>query len=473
MLRSPRPQALPPSSRGARPPTSAPEKTAVCRHWLAGYCSRDPCRFMHGGGGGRDGGSRGEVRGHHQRRSLTYHRVAQDQEDKLCHQWASGDDCARGGNGGEVHRHHQRRSLTYHRVAQDQDRRRQSREQQLPQKEDKLCHHWASGDDCARGENCRFLHSWSSGSEFCMVAQLHGHQETITGVGLSSGTGMLFSGSKDGTVRSWDCSTGACVRVFQVSREVGSLVTEGSWVFVGVHDAVKAYNASNSAEFSLAGVVGQVYAMIVGNSTLFAGAQDGSVLAWRMPPDSGAGDPFHFAKKLEGHRLAVISLMIGNRFLYSGSMDSTVRVWDTETLNCVRTLEAHSGAVTSLLCWDRYLISASTDKKVRVWGQREDGQAGDLEQVYERSESHGVVRLFGMHDRDAKPVMFCSCEDGAVRAYELPSFAERGRIFARKEMRDIQTGGGEGCLFFIGDASGAVTVWKWTEKEKEKEPMSS
>ncbi|XP_030460621.2 zinc finger CCCH domain-containing protein 48-like [Syzygium oleosum] len=429
MPRSQNSQTRTPWSRGARPPTTYAEKTGVCHHWLAGHCSRDPCRFLHGGGGG-DGGSRPEVRHHHyQRRSHAYHRVAQD----------------------------------------DQDRRHGPREQQ-PQKQDKLCHRWTSGNDCARGENCRFLHSWSRGGEFSVVAQLHGHQEAVTGVGLPSGTGRLFSGSRDGTVRSWDCGTGACDGVFQVGREVGSLVTEGPWVFVGVPDTVKAFNASTAAEFSLAGVVGQVYAMIVGNSTLFAGAQDGSVLAWRMPPDSGAGDPFHFAGKLEGHRLAVISLMIGNGFLYSGSMDSTVRVWDTATLECVRTLEAHSGAVTSLLCWDRYLITASTDKKVKVWGQREDGQAGDLEPVYEREESHGVVRLFGMHDGGARPVVFCSCEDGAVRAYELPSFAERGRIFARKEVRDIQTGG-DGGLFFTGDDSGAVTVWRWPEKENE--PMSS
>ncbi|KAL3725401.1 hypothetical protein ACJRO7_030425 [Eucalyptus globulus] len=78
----------------------------------------------------------------------------------------------------------------------------------------------------------RFLHSWSRGGELCMLAQLRGHQDAVTGAGLPSGSGVLFSGSRDGTVRSWDCGTGACVRVFQVGREVGSLVTEGSGVFV-------------------------------------------------------------------------------------------------------------------------------------------------------------------------------------------------------------------------------------------------
>jgi hypothetical protein len=38
-------------------------------------------------------------------------------------------------------------------------------------------------------------------------------------------------------------------------------------------------------------------------------------------------------------------------------------------------------------------------------------------------------------------------------------FSERGKIFAKQEVRAIQTG--PGGLFFTGDGSGQVKVWQW------------
>ncbi|GKD87907.1 zinc finger CCCH domain-containing protein 48-like protein, partial [Tanacetum coccineum] len=58
----------------------------------------------------------------------------------------------------------------------------------------------------------------------------------------------------------------------------------------------------------------------------------------------------------------------------------------------------------------------------------------------------------------SKPVLLCACNDNTVRAYDLPSFMERGKIFAKQEIRSIQGGPN---LFFTGDGTGEVRVWKW------------
>lgn len=39
-------------------------------------------------------------------------------------------------------------------------------------------------------------------------------------------------------------------------------------------------------------------------------------------------------------------------------------------------------------------------------------------------------------------------------------FSERGKIFSKEEVRSIQVG--PGGLFFTGDGSGQVRVWKWS-----------
>uniref|UniRef100_M1B4U3 F-box and wd40 domain protein n=1 Tax=Solanum tuberosum TaxID=4113 RepID=M1B4U3_SOLTU len=72
----------------------------------------------------------------------------------------------------------------------------------------------------------------------------------------------------------------------------------------------------------------------------------------------------------------------------------------------------------------------------------------------------GVLALCGMHDSEAKPVLLCSRNDNTIRVYDLPSFSERGKIFSKESVRRIEIG--PAGLFFTGDESGQVRVWKWS-----------
>ncbi|KAG5105656.1 hypothetical protein JHK82_042626 [Glycine max] len=172
------------------------------------------------------------------------------------------------------------------------------------------------------------------------------------------------------------------------------------------------------SEFTLDGPKGRVRAMTVGNNTLFAGAEDGVIFAWRG--SSKADSPFELVASLTGHTKAVVCLAVGCKMLYSGSMDQSIKVWDMDTLQCTMTLNDHTDA--------------------------------------------GVVSLFGMPDAEGKPILFSSCRDNSVHMYELPSFSERGRLFAKKDVALIELG--PGGLFFTGDESGLLMVWKWLEVPK-------
>ncbi|KAH1047358.1 hypothetical protein J1N35_038142 [Gossypium stocksii] len=144
----------------------------------------------------------------------------------------------------------------------------------------KLCKYWMSGH-CHRGDKCWYLHSWSGGYGFTILAKLEGHKKTIRGIALPSGHDKLYSGSSDGTAWIWDGHTGKCPHFTNLGDEAGSLITEGAWVFIGMKNAVKALNIHSDLELNLKGPVGQVYAMIVAGDMLFAGAQNGGIIAWR------------------------------------------------------------------------------------------------------------------------------------------------------------------------------------------------
>ncbi|MFS8018840.1 putative transcription factor WD40-like family [Helianthus anomalus] len=115
-------------------------------------------------------------------------------------------------------------------------------------------------------------------------------------------------------MRVWDCQFGQCADVIKAGGEVGCMLSEGPCMFVGLPNLVKALNVQTSAELSLNRPVGQVYSLVVGNDLLFAGTQDGSILAWKYNVASNCFEP---AASLQGHTSAVVTLVVGANKLYS------------------------------------------------------------------------------------------------------------------------------------------------------------
>ncbi|XP_047943570.1 zinc finger CCCH domain-containing protein 48-like [Salvia hispanica] len=400
----------------------------VCFHWEKGNCSRNPCPFLHPTAAN---GKRG-------------------------HQGFGAEDNYRGGGGlrrsGNYNFSNSNHSNSWGRP---QPQQLAGGNRNFVRKvEKKICNYWVQGS-CRYGDTCKFLHHWSTDS-FTLLTTLEGHKQAVTGITLPSGSDKLYSGSEDETVRVWDCQSGQLSSVVNLGCSVGCMLSEGPWVFVGLTNLVKAWNVQTSMELSLSGPVGQVYSIVVGNDLLFAGNKDGTILAWKF---NAATNYFEPAASLKGHTLAVVTLVVGGNRMYSGSMDHTIRVWSLETLQCIQTLTGHNHVVTSVLCWNQFLISASLDNTVKFWATTE---SGNLEVTYTHTEEQGLITLCGMHDSESKPVLFCSCNDNSVRVYDLPSFSERGKIFSKEEVRSLQIG--PGGLFFTGDGSGQVRVWKWSSE---------
>ncbi|KAK7385515.1 hypothetical protein VNO78_31237 [Psophocarpus tetragonolobus] len=401
----------------------------TCVYWRAGRCNRNPCRFLH-----REISSPSP--------HTAYHNVnASYRYGKKLHSSSE-----------NMPNHNAKTAL----VKKSGDRKIDANVSK--KSSPTICKYWTK-NNCVHVEKCLNLHSWFYGDGFSTIAKLQEHKKVITGIALPVGSDKLYSGSTDGTVRIWDCHTGRCAKLINLGAEVTSLISEGPWIFVGLKNAIKAWNTQTVSEFNLDGPKGQVLTMTVGNDILFAGAEDGVISAWRGR--SEANSPFELVASLTGHTRAVVCLTVGGKMLYSGSMDQSIKAWNMDTLQCTMTLKEHTGIVTSLICWDQYLLSCSSDCTIKIWACLEEGS---LNVIYTHNEEHGVVSLSGMPDAEGKPILFCSCRDNSVRMYELPSFSERGRLFAKKEVASIELG--PGGLFFTGDGTGLLKVWKWLEVPK-------
>eukprot|EP00850_Spirogloea_muscicola_P015164 SM000114S24127 [mRNA] locus=s114:97755:100785:+ [translate_table: standard] len=344
------------------------------------------------------------------------------------------------------------------------------------------------------------------------MTELRGHEKAVRAIALPAGSSQLYTGGQDESVRVWNCVTGQCTSVVQMGGDVGALLSESGWLFVGLPNEVKTWNMQSAAQHSLTGPKGQVHSMAINGDMLFAGTHDGNILLWKFNPSSNGFDP---VVSLTGHTLPVLVLQVASNRLYSGSMDQSIRVWDLSSGQCVQTLLGHTGIVMGLLCWEQYLLSCSLDGTIKVWGMSSSGQ---LDNTYTHPETdetpngasdaprdvsgkrHSCTRLFdfatstlelcslyradqgrpkadqgrslclfngqgalslsGTIDGASKPVLLCAYNDNTVRLYDLPTFNERGALFTLEEVRALHVG--PGGIMFSGDSHGDVKVWRWT-----------
>ncbi|XP_052186657.1 zinc finger CCCH domain-containing protein 48-like isoform X2 [Diospyros lotus] len=420
------------SKRPPRPFRRGGPRNIVCTFWLEGRCTRHPCKFLHA------------LPSESAPAAALASKQEQFQGRKSSRTWKRNPEEAKSG-GAKINSSVEPERHDIKRVEDKKE----------------VCQAWLSGNCMLGDQDCQYLHTWFYGSGFSLLAKLNGHSDTITGIALSSGSDKLYSGSRDKTVRIWDCHTGLCVDALEMSSEVLCLKSEGPWLFVGLKNALKAWNTQKSFEAlttlpTAPVIVGEVHAIEAMDNMLFAGTQGGIIFAWKFRCEDEIPE---LASSLKGHSHAVISLIIGAGMLYSGSMDNTIRVWDMNNLLCVQTLEGHTGAVLSVICWDHYLFSCSLDGTVKAWGMAKEDQF-ELEMLYSREEQEdGVLKLRGIQDADGKPILLCSCNDNSVRLYDLPLFPKRWLLFSKREVRAIETSSAAG-LFFTGDATGQVTVWK-------------
>ena len=78
-------------------------------------------------------------------------------------------------------------------------------------------------------------------------------------------------------MRVWNSQSSQCTGVINLGGEVGCMISDGSRLFVGVPNVVKAWHTQNNTELSINEYIGQIYALVVGNDLLSTSAQDGAV----------------------------------------------------------------------------------------------------------------------------------------------------------------------------------------------------
>lgn len=72
----------------------------------------------------------------------------------------------------------------------------------------------------------------------------------------------------------------------------------------------------------------------------------------------------------------------------------------------------------------------------------------------------GVLAIAGAVDAQQRPVLLTSYnDDGCVRLWDLPTFADRGQLPSMRDSRALVTAPGD--VLVAGDSHGTVKAWRW------------
>ncbi|QCD94183.1 hypothetical protein DEO72_LG5g2263 [Vigna unguiculata] len=146
-----------------------------------------------------------------------------------------------------------------------------------------------------------------------------------------------------------------------------------------------------------------------------------------------------------------ITLLAGTNKLNSGSTNGTIRIWDCHTGQSLKVI--NFGTEVNSLISEGPWIFVGLKNAIKALNTKTNLQ-------YTLDGPKGRI----LHMIVGNNILFTG-RGNLVCMYELPSFSERGRLFARKDITSFALGADRG-LFFTGDGTGLLRIWKRNELSK-------
>jgi hypothetical protein len=204
---------------------------------------------------------------------------------------------------------------------------------------------------------------------------LKGYSHDVFSASFSADGSQVVSASKDGTIRTWDTTTGNTKQLLKRGQgqiRSAAFSADGSRIVSARSDGtVDIWNtASGLMEQVLVGHSDEVNsaAFFKDDSLVVSASDDGTVRVWGMLGET---------KQVLKHpsRVWSVAISLDGIRIVSASQDHTVRIWNTETGKTEQVLKGHTDEVNfaSFSKDGSQIISASDDGTVRIWSAHQRG----------------------------------------------------------------------------------------------------
>lgn len=301
--------------------------------------------------------------------------------------------------------------------------------------------------------------------------RLEGHTDAVVAVQLCGSS--LLSGSRDGTLRTWDLRATAKKRhlfsffapssssTLTSSSGSSGLSGDGSWEASSSEiDGPAVSRRCLVLRGHTAGVtcleIGRQLA--TGRALVASGSDDGTVRLWESLRESSVGLLASGSKSGGVSCLRFLPLVDD---LASGCRSSLVRIWDLSRADLKLTLRGHKGAIRDIQTTGDRLVTASNDRDAKVWDASFRSGGGKSTHAL---RDHGGPVLCVALGGPADPSVCTGAADGIVRVWDL-RYVQKG---PRLSLRAHSTGGGGGAVTSLqrdfarlvsAGEDGGVRVW--------------
>mmetsp|Transcript_29952 Transcript_29952/g.50752 ORF Transcript_29952/g.50752 Transcript_29952/m.50752 type:complete len:432 (+) Transcript_29952:53-1348(+) len=202
--------------------------------------------------------------------------------------------------------------------------------------------------------------------------EFKGHTDRVCSICVAgeAEAALLYTGSEDGTVRSWNIDT--CEMKKEYKGHKGAV----SSIFVSEDNLLSASADKTVIHWNLAGEVQKVYtdfydaprSVCTSGETMVVGGVDGLLKVFTLGGEGTA------TSEIEAHH-DVVSCVVynaseeGGSQLFSGSYDKTIKSWDVGAGTVGQVFQGHDNHVRSIAFGSggTILFSGARDETVRMW----------------------------------------------------------------------------------------------------------
>lgn len=206
-----------------------------------------------------------------------------------------------------------------------------------------------SGSSLFLGLNTGDIVEWQEPGE--VRRTLNGHTQRVLTI-MQCGN-VLWSGSRDNTIKQWDTHTGECINTIPTDAAVYNLCEWKGHVIseIGFHVSLVKMDGTMIKAHKTG------HAPTVWKEHLCIGSEN-DILLWKEWNVT--------ARKFSGHSDYVISLAPAGEYLFSGSHDATIRQWN-EQGECLVIMNHHTESIWCLLVHNGQLYSGASDNTLKRW----------------------------------------------------------------------------------------------------------
>jgi len=208
------------------------------------------------------------------------------------------------------------------------------------------------------------------------IGLLKGHDSCVNCLVICEN--ILYSGSDDCTIRSWDMETCREIAVYGITSysnfeerpshtsSISSIALHGNKLYSASSGdkTIRIWNTETHTQIAILKDVGRVKCIAVNKTKLYSASLDYKIIRiWNT-------ETYEEMQSLEGHTGSVTCITLDENKLYSGSSNGTIGIWNTETYEEISILRGHTRLVQCITLHENKLYSAGDDKTIRVWNTK-------------------------------------------------------------------------------------------------------